>query len=76
MITRLSEEPSATIFRVKNRTSTFIFGKVLFRQVFCDFCMMSVLFLSFITAALICNILVYVFLGQTGGLSYVMMFIN
>jgi len=66
MITRLSEEPSATILRVKNGTSTFLFGKVLFDQVFCNFCMMSILFLSFIMAALICNILVYVFWGQSG----------
>jgi len=66
MITRLSEETPAAIFRVKNRTSTFIFVRAIFHQVFCNFCMMSILFLSFIVAALICNILVYVFWEQSG----------
>jgi len=72
MITRLSEEPSATIFRVKKRTSTFLFRKVLFHHVVCNFCMMPVLFLSFIMAALIC----VCFVGADWGLSYVMMFRN
>ena len=75
MITRLSEETSATIFRVKNRTGAFLFGNVLFHQVFCNFCMMSILFRSFIMAALICNILMYVFWEQSG-VFHVMMFRN